>query len=83
MNTVNMWFLVPLMLVTDALAATIDSCPGYTASNVQQDSSSLTADLTLAGDACSVYGDDIVDLKLLVEYQSGRQLSKGNKANPT
>jgi alpha-glucosidase len=49
----------------------LDACPGYTASNVQNDGSSVTADLTLAGTACNVYGDDLTNLKLLVEYQTG------------
>jgi alpha-glucosidase len=51
--------------------AAVDSCPGYTASNVVTTDSSLTADLTLAGAACNAYSDDIKDLKLLVEYQTG------------
>jgi alpha-glucosidase len=51
--------------------AEIESCPGYTASNVVSTESSLTADLTLAGDACNAYSEDIKDLKLLVEYQTG------------
>lgn len=49
----------------------IDDCPGYTATNVKKTANSLTADLSLAGSACNVYGSDISDLKLLVEYQSG------------
>jgi alpha-glucosidase len=57
-----------------ALASTVDDCPGYKASNVKRGCSSLTADLTLAGDACNVYGDDITDLKLLVEYHTGELL---------
>lgn len=50
--------------------AGIDSCPGYKASNVLQSYSGLTADLTLAGTACNVYGKDVQDLTLTVEYQS-------------
>lgn len=51
--------------------SSLTSCPGYTASNVQDNGSSVTADLTLAGTACNIYGDDIINLKLLVEYQTG------------
>ena len=51
--------------------ANVDSCPGYEASNVVETSTGLTADLTLAGDACNVYGTDIQDLTLTVEYQTG------------
>jgi hypothetical protein len=54
--------------------AAVDSCPGYTASNVVTTDSGLTADLTLAGAACNAYSDDIKDLKLVVEYQTGKYL---------
>lgn len=46
-------------------------CPGYRASNVEETDSGLTADLTLAGEACNIYGEDIENLKLVVEYQTG------------
>jgi alpha-glucosidase len=62
--------------VAAVTAATVDDCPGYTLSNLVQSQSSLTADLTLNGDACNVYGTDINDLKLLVEYQTGTCFSK-------
>jgi alpha-glucosidase len=45
-------------------------CPGYIASNVKQTASGFTASLNLAGDACNVYGTDIVALDLTVEYQT-------------
>jgi len=50
-----------------------DTCPGYAASNVVDGGSKLTADLTLAGPACNLYGQDLVDLRLEVEYQTGRR----------
>jgi alpha-glucosidase len=53
---------------TDALA----TCPGYSASNVKTTTSGLTADLTLAGKACNVYGTDLKDLTLTVSYDTGR-----------
>lgn len=49
----------------------VDSCPGYTASNVVDSGTTLTADLSLAGASCNAYGDDLTDLKLNVEYQTG------------
>jgi alpha-glucosidase len=55
-----------------ARAADPDVCPGYAASNVVKTDSSLTADLTLAGEACNVYSDDLKDLKLVVEYQTSK-----------
>ena len=57
-------------LGTSALAQA--DCPGYAATNVQQSSSGLTADLYLAGAPCNVYGTDLPNLTLTVEYQSGR-----------
>lgn len=63
--------------------SSLDSCPGYTASNVQDNGSKVTANLALAGTACNVYGEDLTDLRLEVEYQTRRcplisQLRKGS-----
>ncbi|KAI9705826.1 MAG: hypothetical protein M1836_005232 [Candelina mexicana] len=49
-------------------------CPGYTASNVVNTTNGLTATLELAGAACNIYGSDIQDLTLAVEYQSKDRL---------
>src|SRR5277367_5306096 len=49
-------------------------CPGYRASNIVNTPHGLIADLTLAGTACNVYGTDIDNLKLTVEYQSEDRL---------
>jgi len=51
--------------------ATLASCPGYKASGVETTGNGLTATLTLAGAACNVYGTDLEELTLTVEYQSG------------
>lgn len=51
---------------------TTNDCPGYSASNVVKRDSTLTADLKLAGTACNAYGQDLDDLKLLVEYQTSK-----------
>lgn len=53
---------------TDALA----NCPGYNASNVRVTPTGVTADLTLAGAACNVYGTDLPNLILQVTYQTGK-----------
>jgi alpha-glucosidase len=45
------------------------SCPGYKASNVKTLATGLTADLTLAGAACNVYGTDLKELTLTVTYE--------------
>jgi alpha-glucosidase len=64
-----------LPVLTSSLAkrqsSSLDECPGYTASNVRVSGSTITADLALAGTACNVYGTDLTDLRLLVEYQNG------------
>lgn len=70
-----------LLLLTASLATAtsliprafdvLASCPGYKASNVKTTDSGLTADLTLGGKACNVYGKDITDLKLEVTYETG------------
>jgi alpha-glucosidase len=52
-----------------------DECPGYKASNVKETSNSITADLAIAGQGCNVYGNDITDLSLTVEYQSKERLA--------
>lgn len=62
--------LLPILGVA-ATAASVDSCPGYTLSNIASSAGSLTGDLSLAGDACNTYGEDLDNLRLLVEYQTG------------
>lgn len=52
-------------------------CPGYTASNVQNTTAGFTADLSLGGDACNVYGNEIEQLTLTVEYQASDRLHVG------
>ena len=51
--------------------AVLDACPGYKAVNVEKYGSTLTADLSLAGKACNVFGQDIQQLKLEVTYETG------------
>lgn len=49
------------------------SCPGYKASNVKsQGGQPVSADLNLAGSPCNVYGTDLNNLKLVVEYETRR-----------
>ena len=58
-------------LILGTAAVAVDDCPGYVATNVTQTATGLTADLTIAGPACNVYGYDLGALELLVEYQTG------------
>ncbi|KAI0487499.1 galactose mutarotase-like domain-containing protein [Xylaria cf. heliscus] len=63
-----------IALASGAISASVDDCPGYTASNVVESDSKLTSDLTLAGKVYNIYGTDLTDLKLLVEYQTNSRL---------
>jgi hypothetical protein len=72
------WFLVAAVAVKGSSLTPrtssndhLASCPGYKASNVKTTASSLTADLSLAGAACNVYGDDLTSLTLEVVYETG------------
>ena len=65
------YFSTAAPLQSRAASKSLDVCPGYLASNVKYVHNGLTADLKLAGDACNVYGTDIEDLTLTVEYQTG------------
>lgn len=47
-----------------------DVCPGYTASGVTNTANGFTANLDIAGPPCNVYGNDIANLTLVVEYQA-------------
>lgn len=52
----------------------LGACPGYKADHVQTSDHGLTADLTLAGKACNVYGRDLNQLTLEVTYETGKLL---------
>lgn len=52
-----------------------EACPGYFASGEVETAFGFTASLILAGTACNVYGTDIANLNLTVEYQSIDRLS--------
>ena len=59
---------------TDLYDKDLSACPGYVASNQHETRSGFYADLSLAGEACNVYGTDLPDLKLEVEYQTSERL---------
>ncbi len=52
--------------------AKLDACPGYRATNVKTNGGQLTADLTLAGQACNVFGGDVPNLSLSVTYETSK-----------
>ncbi|OAG09494.1 uncharacterized protein CC84DRAFT_1202211 [Paraphaeosphaeria sporulosa] len=71
------WLLLGSALVPwtqSAPVRRVDECPGYTASNVQNTDRGITADLTLAGAECNVYGTDLHDLKFEASYQTDSRL---------
>lgn len=49
-------------------------CPGYIASDVHTSDTGLTANLNLAGSACNLYGNDIENLTLAIEYQDASRI---------
>jgi hypothetical protein len=55
-------------------AGNVNDCPGYSVSNLVNTDTGLTAKLTLAGPACNIYGRDVQDLRLLVNYDSGTSI---------
>jgi hypothetical protein len=56
-------------------AGSINDCPGYSASDIVNTDTGLTAKLTLAGPACNVYGTDVQNLRLAVNYDSGTSIT--------
>ena len=48
----------------------IETCPGYKAQNVHVEATKVTADLVLAGTACNIYGTDLQNLVLEVNYET-------------
>jgi alpha-glucosidase len=71
MLTLHRTFLLISLWLTVTWCQNVDSCPGYKATNVVSTDSTLTADLNLNGPACNVYGTDLTNLRLNVEYQTG------------
>ncbi|CCC05346.1 hypothetical protein SMACR_08660 [Sordaria macrospora] len=66
--------LALLSVLSIASAAPLATCPGYRVTNVQSGDSYLVADLTLAGNKCNIYSEDITNLRLTVEYQTDTRL---------
>ncbi|KAF9888046.1 hypothetical protein FE257_009310 [Aspergillus nanangensis] len=58
----------------DLYAKDLSKCPGYKATKHWKTRTGFYADLSLAGPACNVYGIDLPDLKLEVEYQTDNRL---------
>ncbi len=59
----------------------LDACAGYTLQNPLTEGAVFTADLVLAGN-CSVFGADIEQLALTVEYETGEYRTSSNRASP-
>lgn len=59
--------------------AILDSCPGYSASNVRTSHDGLTADLVLNAMPCNVFGNDIEKLSLSVVYETGGPIMFSSK----
>jgi alpha-glucosidase len=50
-------------------------CPGYKAAQLEEGPRGLSAVLTLAGEPCNAYGNDVGVLNLKVEYQAKDRLA--------
>lgn len=48
-----------------------EACAGYNVSHFLQHGSRIEAQLDLVGAGCGVYGPDVTNLKLFVEYETG------------
>ncbi|KAJ6261012.1 Alpha-glucosidase [Drechslerella dactyloides] len=51
------------------------SCPGYLLKNLHKTASGIDATLSLRGKACNLYGTDVAELQLRVEYQRQDRLN--------
>ncbi|KAH8672330.1 family 31 glycoside hydrolase [Ilyonectria robusta] len=58
----------------DLYVKDLSKCPGYKATKHWKTRSGFYADLSLAGEACNVFGTDLPNLKLEVEYQTEDRL---------
>ncbi|KAL2860148.1 glycosyl hydrolases family 31-domain-containing protein [Aspergillus pseudodeflectus] len=58
----------------DLYVKDLSECPGYKATKHWETKSGFYAHLSLSGPACNVYGTDLPDLKLEVEYQTDSRL---------
>ncbi|KAJ8522623.1 hypothetical protein ONZ45_g829 [Pleurotus djamor] len=52
----------------------LDDCPGYEARNIKTTASTLTVDLILRGGGCHIYGPDIQQLTLKVQYETENRI---------
>jgi hypothetical protein len=78
---INMWgsklksLALAISLLSPAALAGLtpgtEKCKGYSAANVKKTGSSLSADLNLIGAGCGIYGEDLKQLKLEVNYDTG------------
>ena len=64
--------LAATLVSANVAESVLDACPGYNAAGVVASGSTLTANLTLAGEPCNVYGNDIERLKLEVTYETSK-----------
>ena len=64
------FFYAGIAYATFTDQAVLDACPGYKATSVNTHGNTLTASLTLAGEPCNVFGQDIEKLKLEVTYET-------------
>lgn len=81
MRKLSVSFIIAALCSGVHAADPLAGCPGYKASNIQQSTFSIMADLELAGKACNVYGTDLDKLKLEVTHERGLFLIQFNTTN--
>ncbi|KAK4209186.1 glycosyl hydrolases family 31-domain-containing protein [Rhypophila decipiens] len=63
-----------VQVANSSSSSALAKCPGYKASKVKTTATGLTAELTLAGKPCNVYGTDLKELVLQVTYETDNRL---------
>lgn len=58
-------------LESRGLTTGTSKCAGYKAGNVKNTRTGVTATLSLIGKGCAVYGEDLKELTLTVDYETG------------
>ncbi|KAF9457114.1 glycosyl hydrolases family 31-domain-containing protein [Collybia nuda] len=67
-------FLLAAPALASAQASNVSSCAGYSLGSLSETKTGLTAQLTLIGNPCNVFSDDITNLTIQVTYETTTRL---------
>ncbi|GLB41383.1 putative glycosyl hydrolase 31 family protein [Lyophyllum shimeji] len=73
-RTMLAWGVVLLAPLVFASTRNVSTCPGYTLHSLVETPSGLSAQLSLAGEACNAFGEDISALTVEVAYETTSRL---------